>query len=177
MKPWSRLCLCLCLFVRFCLPVQASDLTAHHVGDVADADIITPVALDVVDAAATAALQSARATQYPAVFRGLPEATNVMTRDFLAVFAQAQTNFLADLAAEFRAPEVNAATIASADFGRLVAAFGTENKRFPVTDELAAEWARGGDGHDIRGKTAGHSPASDQPARAPRGFAPRHGRG
>ena len=47
------------LFVRLCVSLHASDLTARRVGDVAEADIITPVALDVVDAAATAALQSA----------------------------------------------------------------------------------------------------------------------
>ena len=154
MKPLSCLSfsLCLCLFVRLCLPLHASDLAAHRVGDVAEADIITPVALDVVDSAATAALQSARATQYPAVFRSLPAMTNAVAREFLSAFAEAQTNFLADLAAEFHVPQVNEATIASADFGGLVTAFGVKNKRFPVTDELAAEWARGGDGQAIREK-------------------------
>lgn len=150
MKPLPCLAICFCCFNWLCLPLHASDLTAHRVGDVAEADLITPVALDVVDSAATAALQSARATQYPAVFRSLPEMTNVMARDFLAAFAQAQTNFLAGLAAEFHASKLNEATIASADFGGLVTAFGVENKRFPVTDGLAAEWARGGDGQAIR---------------------------
>lgn len=51
-------------------------------GDVADADITTPAALDVVDAAATAALQTSRALQIPAVFRNIPAATNVLAHEF-----------------------------------------------------------------------------------------------
>jgi hypothetical protein len=75
-----------------------------------------------------------------------------MARDFFAAFTKARTNFLADLAIEFHAPTVDEATIASADFGRLVSVFGVENKNFPITDELAAEWARGGDGQTISAK-------------------------
>ena len=141
---------CLCLFAWLCLPLHAKDLAAYRIGDIADADITTPVALDVVDAAATTALQSARAAQYPAVFRSLPAATNELARDFLAAFVQARSNFLAGLVGEFHAPQVDATTIASADFGRFVTAFGVEHKDFPVTDDLAAEWARGGDGQVIQ---------------------------
>ena len=116
----------------------------------AAADIVTPVALDVVDAAATAALQSARARQIPAVFRSFPAAANLLTRDFLAAFAQTRTNFLAELADEFHSPPLDEAAIASADFGHLVTGFGVKHKNFPVPDQLAAEWARGGDGQAIR---------------------------
>jgi hypothetical protein len=84
------------------------------------------------------------------VFRSLPAATNELARDFLAAFVQARSNFLAGLVGEFHAPQVDATTIASADFGRFVTAFGVEHKDFPVTDDLAAEWARGGDGQVIQ---------------------------
>jgi hypothetical protein len=141
---------CLCLFA--CLALQARDLAAYRVGDVAEADIVTPVALDVVDTAATATLRSAREQQFPAVFRSLPEAANGMKRDFLAAFSQARTNFLADLKIEFHSAAVDETNIAPADFDRLVTVFGVENKNFPLTDELAAEWARGGDGHAIQEK-------------------------
>jgi hypothetical protein len=141
---------CLCLFAWLCLPLHAKDLAAYRIGDIAEADITTPVALDVVDAAATTALQSAKATEYPAVFRSLPVATNELARDFLAAYAQAHSNFLAGLAGEFHTPEVAATTIASADFGRFVTAFGVEHKDFPISDDLAAEWARGGDGQVIQ---------------------------
>lgn len=145
-----KLLLCLGLLAWFAPPLRATDLAAWRVGDTADADIVTPVALDVVDAAATAALQADRARQIPAVFRSFPEATKVMTEEFLAGFAQARTNFLAELAAEFHSATLDETTVASADFGHLVTGFGVKYKNFPVPDELAAEWARGGDGQVIR---------------------------
>jgi len=141
---------CLCLLAWSCLPLPATDLAVGRNGGAADADVVTPMALDVVDAAATAALQSARARQIPAVFRSFPEATNVMTRDFLAAFAQARTNFLAELVDEFHSPTLDETTIAAADFGHLVTGFGVKHKNFPVPDKLAAEWARGDDGRAIR---------------------------
>jgi hypothetical protein len=144
--------LCLCLLAWSVLPLHAVDLAALRVGDAASADIVTPVALDVVDAAATAALQSDRARQIPAVFRSFPDATNAMAREFLAAFAQARTNFLAEMAGEFHSTTLDATAVASPDFERLVTGFGVENRKFPVSDELAAEWARGGDGRDIREK-------------------------
>ena len=142
--------LCLCLLAWFCLPLPAQDLAAYRIGDIADADITTPVALDVVDSAATTALQAAKATQFPAVFRRLPLATNELARDFLAACAQAHASFGASLADEFHAPRVDAATIASADFGRFVTAFAVAHQNFPISDDLAAEWARGDDGQVIQ---------------------------
>ena len=144
-----RLCLgAVCAWL--CLPVLAKDLAAYRVGEVAEADIVTPTPLDVVDAAATAELKAAKARQYPSIFRSLTGATNRMAQDFLATFAQGRTRFLAELTNEFHAPTLNEATIASPDFGRLVTAFGVENRDFPVTDELAEEWARGKDGRVIQ---------------------------
>jgi hypothetical protein len=132
------------------LALPARDLAAYRVGDVADADIITPVALDVEDTAATAALRSARAQQYPAIFRSLTPDTNDLTQAFLAAFARGRTDFLADMAADFPAATLDHSAISSPDFDRLVTAFGVEHKDFPVPDFLAAEWARGGDGQAIR---------------------------
>ncbi len=141
-----------CLLAYFCPNLRAGDLATYRIGDTAKADITTPVPLDVVDTNATAALRLIKSQQFPSIFRSLPEATNAMTKDFLAAFTNARTNFLADLAIEFHSPTLDEATIASADFGRLVTVFGVENKKFPVTDDLAAEWARGGDGQAIREK-------------------------
>ena len=131
-------------------PGQARDLTSYQVGDIADADIVTPVALEVVDAAATAEFKSAKARQYPAIFRSFPAATNQMTQDFLTAYARARANFLVEMTNEFHAQTLDEGTTASGDFGRLVTAFGVENRSFPVTDELAAEWARGKDGRIIQ---------------------------
>ena len=140
------------LLAGFALPLPATELAAYRVGDMATTDIVTPVALDVEDTVATAALQATRARQIPAVFRSFPDATNVMVRAFLAAFEQARTNFQAELVAEFQAPTLDAATLASTDFDHLVTGFGVKYKNFPLPDELAAEWARGGDGQVIRDK-------------------------
>jgi hypothetical protein len=144
--------LCLSLLACSVLPLHATDWAAWRVGDTADADIITPVALDVVDAAATAALQSARARQIPAVFRRFPQPTNLMADGFLAAFALARTNFLDEMVQEFHTATLDATTIASTDFGHLVTGFDVKHQSFPVPDELAVEWALGGDGQVIRDK-------------------------
>jgi hypothetical protein len=144
-----RLILCL-LSLGLGFTGLARDLTSYRVGDVADADVVTPMALEVVDTAATAEFKSAKARQYPAIFRSFPEATNQMTQDFLAAFAHARTNFLVEMTNEFHVQTLDEGPTASAEFGRLVTAFGVENRSFPVTDELAAEWARGKDGRIIQ---------------------------
>ena len=145
------LCLLL-LWFGFCPLLAAKELNAYHVGEAADRDIVTPVALDVVDAAATAELRAAKARQHPAVFRSFPGATNLMRRDFLAAFDRGHALFLAELTNEFPVLPVDETKIASSDFDRLVTAFGVENKDFPISDELAAEWARGKDGLVIETK-------------------------
>jgi hypothetical protein len=139
----------LCLYLLASLSLQARDLPAYRVGDVADADIITPVALDVVDTAATTALRSARAKQYPAIFRSLAT-TNDLSQAFLTAFARSRTNFLAEMATEFHATTLDRSAVNSPDFDRLVTAFGVKHKDFPVPAFLAAEWARGGNGQAIR---------------------------
>ena len=145
----------ICLFALFCLPLFAKELPNYHIGDTASADITTPVALDVTDSAATAALKSSEALKTPAIFRNLSDATNVLTREFLAAFASAHSNFLAAVANEFSTPKVSDATIASEDFGYLITAFNIKNRNFPVTSALAAEWAHGDSGEDIQEKLLG----------------------
>lgn len=144
-----------CLVTLLGLPLWAGELVTYHIGDVAGAEVTTPVALDVIDPAATAALKAAQAAEVPSVFRSFPEATNEMTRDFLAAFARARTDFTAAVAGEFNSPKVSDATVASDDFGYLITAYNVRHKDFPVTSELAADWARGNDGQDVRDKILG----------------------
>jgi hypothetical protein len=144
-----------CLVTLVGLPLWAGETFTYHVGDVAGADVTTPVALDVIDPVATAALQADRAAQVPSVFRYFPDATNAMARDFLAAFARARTGFTAAVAGEFNSPQVDGATVLSENFGYLVTAYNVRHKDFPVTTELAAEWARGNDGGEIRDRILG----------------------
>lgn len=141
---------CFCLLIWSAATLSAKELTAYQAGDTADADVITPVALDVVDAAATKALQSARATQFPAVFRSLPGTTNALAHNFLTVWDQTHASFLAALTNDFHAAQPGAATIASPEFGRFVTAFTALHPEFPITDEIGGEWARGREAQDLQ---------------------------
>jgi hypothetical protein len=137
----------ICVLTLLCVPVLcAKDLATYRVGDAAEADIVTPVALDVIDPAATAALKSAEATRTPVIFRICSDATNALAKEFVAEFAGAQSNFIAAVQDTFHQTTLDNATITSPDFGYLITAFNIKNKNFPITADLAATWARGNPG-------------------------------
>jgi 7TM-HD extracellular len=129
-----------------CLSAVAKDPAAYQVGDVADTDITTPVALDVIDAQATAALKSSEALKTPAIFETYPDATNEITRTFLAAFSNTRIDFVEDIQSTFQQSILTNGTIGSPDFGYFVTAFDAKHKNFPLTISLAAAWARGGNG-------------------------------
>jgi hypothetical protein len=137
----------ICVLVLFCVPLLcAKDLADYRVGDAAEADVVTPVALDVIDPAATAALKSAEAMRTPAIFRVCSDVTNALANEFLARFAAARSNFTASVQDTFHKEPLDDVTIASPDFGYLVTAFNIKNKNFPITTDLAETWARGNSG-------------------------------
>jgi membrane-associated HD superfamily phosphohydrolase len=137
----------ICVLMLLCVPVLcAKDSAAFRVGDVAEEDIVTPVALDVIDPAATAALKSAEAMRTPAIFRVCSDVTNALAKNFLAEFAAARSNFTASVQDTFHHATLDGATTASPDFGYLITAFNIKNKKFPVTTDLAATWAGGNPG-------------------------------
>jgi len=114
-----------------------------HLGAVATADIVTPVALEVIDPTATAALKSVEALKTPAIFRHYPSVTNAMVRQFQTVFEETHSNFLTALQDTFHQTVLEHAAIASPDFGYLVTAFNIKNKQFPIPGFLAMDWAYG----------------------------------
>ena len=135
-----------------CLSAVAKDPAAYQVGDVADADIKTTVALDVIDAQATAALKSSEALKTPAIFESYPAATNEMTRAFLATFSNARIDFVDDIQSTYQQSILTNGAIESPDFGYFVTAFDAKYKNFPITMSLAAAWARGGNGEIEEGR-------------------------
>jgi hypothetical protein len=138
----------LALFCAVYIP--AKELPEFRVGEIADTDIITPVAFDMVDADATAARKISEAQKVPAIFRDFSEtATNTMTAEFSAAFAAARANFLAAVQKNFRTPPLKEKTIASSSFNNFLTVFNFQNKAFPVSQKLAHEWARGNDGIEI----------------------------
>lgn len=125
---------------------QAKDPAAYKIGDVADTDLSTPVALDVIDPQATATLKSSEALKTPAIFESYPAATNEVVRQFSSVFAATRSDFIASLLDAFHQAPLTNSVIASPDFNYFVTAFDTKYKNFPISTSLAAIWAQGGSG-------------------------------
>jgi membrane-associated HD superfamily phosphohydrolase len=124
---------------------HAKDLAAYRAGDVAEESIITPVALDVVDAEATAARKAAEALKLPAIFRSYPSPTNGIIEDFTSAFASVRSLFSAALQEKF-GDFTNADEIVSApDFTKFLNVFNRQKIPFPISAELAGIWTRGDD--------------------------------
>lgn len=149
-----------------CVSAVAKDPAAYQAGDVADADIKATVALDVIDAQATAALKSSEALKTPAIFESYPGATNEMTRAFVTAFSNARIDFVDEIQRTYQQSILTNGAIESPDFGYFVTAFDTKYKTFPITMSLAAAWARGGNGEIEEGRYWGMLlQAMNQPVR------------
>jgi hypothetical protein len=135
--------------------VRADGIPAYKVGDTVQADITASVPFDVANAEATASLKTSRAEEIPAIYRADVGLTNVIAAKFLAAFDEAHSNFCNAIVATYHQAVIDDATIEASDFGYFVTAFNVENKKFPVTAELAVAWARGDDGVLLRSKWLG----------------------
>lgn len=142
----------LCVGVFLSAPLYAADLPVYKIGDKAQEDIKATVPFDVVDAQATAALKASKAQSIAAIYRFWTGSTNVVAEQFLKAFAQAHTSFSNYLVAAYHKPTIDDETIEASDFGYLLTAFNVQNKKFPVTTELAVTWAHGDSGVEFRDK-------------------------
>ena len=133
----------------------AKDITAYRVGDVVDEDIVTPVALNVIDPVATATLKSSESLKIPAIFLSCPGITNVLAAQFQAAFENTRSNFISAIQGTFHETVLDHATVTSPDFGYLVTAFNIDNKKFPIPTFLAMDWAYGKDGSIEKDKWLG----------------------
>jgi hypothetical protein len=134
----------ICLLLGFGVPVLcAKDFATYRVGSVGGADIVTPVALDVIDPTATAALKSTEALKTPAIFRSYTGVTNVLAGQFEIAFDEARSNFISAVEDTFHQTVLDHAAVTSPDFGYLVTAFNITNKKFPIPNFLAMDWAYG----------------------------------
>jgi tetratricopeptide (TPR) repeat protein len=147
--------LALILVLAGVFALHAKDPAAYSLGDTAETDITTPVALDVIDPVATALLKETERLKTPALFREFNRATtNAMARDFLATFATTRTNFLAAANNVFHQTELDEAAISSPEFANFITTFNKSNN-FPVSPALAAQWAGGDAGLNTQTKWLG----------------------
>ncbi len=137
------------------IPLQAKDLAAYRLGETAEEDLTTPMALDVINPDATMARRAVETSKTPAIFRSYPDlATNVVATDFRSAFAATRSDFLAALKGNF-SPPLDDRKIGSPEFGKFVAAFNTPGKFFPVSLTLAGTWARGDAGEETQSQFLG----------------------
>lgn len=124
-------------------PLAARELADYKLGDVIEADIKTPVALTVIDPAATAELKAREGERVPVIFRFYPETAAEVTAAFHKSFLQTRGNFLDAVEQGFDVRKLDAGLLASEKFSRLIVSFQKKNPLFPVTTDLARIWAGG----------------------------------
>jgi tetratricopeptide (TPR) repeat protein len=133
------------------LVLSAKDIATYRVGDTAELDVTTPVAMDVIDPVSTALLKETEKLKTPAIFRDFAaSATNATATEFLNAFAATRASFTAALLNTFHESPLDEAAISSPEFGNLLANF--QGKSFPVPAELETLWARGDAGLELRNK-------------------------
>jgi len=133
----------LALVFVLCPRLMAKPLADFKVGDTLDEDIVTPVRLVVIDAAATQALRDKEAQKVPVFFGYDSNAANQVEAVFLSAFSDTRRAFLDELDQFFKRRAPDAASVRAPAFHQFVASFQQKHKEFPLTTNLAAQWASG----------------------------------
>ena len=127
----------------FAAPLLAKEVADYKIGDHAEEDITAPTSLVVIDSQATAELKSKEGERVPVIFRFYPQAAGEAAAAFHQSFVQTRGNFLDAVEENFDSRKLEADTLASAKFSKLVVSFQKKNPLFPVTTDLARLWAQG----------------------------------
>ncbi len=138
------------------MAIYARDLADYRAGDIVAEDIVTPVSLMVLDPVATAALKKKEAGRIPVIVRLNAGAAAAVESEIRARFATARSNFMMLQEKKSYQARLTDAEISSTKFQNLVAAFKERYRGFPLSDPLAAEWARGNDGHAMQDALVAH---------------------
>jgi 7TM-HD extracellular len=142
--PAPRMLLPALAIVGIALSGLASDVAEYRLGDVITNDIVTPVTMTVLDAEATQALKDKAAGQsLPMIFRYDVSARAAVDAQLRESFTQARSNFLFQVQDSFRRPRLTGDQMVSEQFQILTESFKRRNPAFPLTLEMAMEWASG----------------------------------
>lgn len=118
----------------------------YRLDDTLAEDIVTPVALTVVNPDATEALKLKESVRVPIIVRFDPTAVDKVERELREVFAYNRSNFLNTVEASFGQRRLSEASVALPEFQSVVDAFNRKYQTLPLNSELAAVWARGDSG-------------------------------
>ena len=122
---------------------QAAEIPDYQLGDTVHADIITPLQLVVIDPDQTATLKQKEASRVPVVCRYYTNANHETESALLAALSSSKSNFLERIAATFHHFPLEAQTVASDRFQRMIASVNKQYSGMPVTTNLAELWAQG----------------------------------
>lgn len=124
----------------------AAPFPAYQIGDVAEADIVTPVPL--VLAGGDASPREAQAPSEPTqLVRLQVGAAAAVESDFLTTLTQLRSNFLVAMKAAYPLTKVTPRNLPSDRFRNLTNQFQRAHRSFPLDAEIVGIWALGGD-HD-----------------------------
>lgn len=153
---------------------------AWAVGEIIDADIVTPFTLTVFHQEETAALRAVELPKVPSVWRHDPAVADAVEADLRKRFMAARERFGALIDREFQQrPLRNVAALSDRRFFDVVKTFRAQETGFPLSTNLAELWALGDAGQvvldDFVGQLKRFMSAhlrADQPAEAGAAAAP-----
>ena len=132
--------------LTFCLIASSNGETnkfAYEVGDIAREDICTPVQLLVIDSKRTEELRKSETPRLPAYFRFNTNIVGDLQARLLAAFASMRELFQTELRAEYAKKTITQAETRERRFQDFRSSFESRHKSFPLTLELAQQWAQG----------------------------------
>ncbi|HKQ39823.1 MAG TPA: hypothetical protein VJ063_17220, partial [Verrucomicrobiae bacterium] len=116
---------------------------AYEIGDIAREDLCTPVQLLVVDSKKTEELRKSETPRLPAYFRFNTNAVDDPQARLVAAFATMRELFQAELKSEYSTKTITQEETRDARFTKFRTDFASRHSAFPLTTELAQQWAVG----------------------------------
>lgn len=138
--------------LMFCLLANSPAQTnryAYEIGDVAREDICTPAQLLVIDSKRTDELRKSETPRMPAYFRFNTNAVDDPQARLVAAFATMRELFQKELRSEYGTKTITQEETKDPRFTKFRTDFASRHSAFPLTPELAAQWAMGRAGSAI----------------------------
>ncbi len=125
------------------LSLGAQPLPAWRVGDIAQADVVTPVTLVVLEPAASESGGAGSGQASPLIARFNLGAAVEAEGAFVAAVSSLRSNFLAAMKSAYPLTKVTARNLTSKRFLQLTNQFQQQHEGFPLEGDLVRTWALG----------------------------------